>query len=115
MVNFFFFLNYYFNKWCLNRGHLWFLLSCRSCAGWCSPAAAAAVPPRLSRLKSETGSHDRLSHVQEELVAFLSALHTAFVFITNPQGTAGERKSTQTRTFCKDPGCLLVSHCTFML
>jgi len=39
---------FYFNKWCLKRGHLQFLLPCRSCAGWCSPAVGVAVPPCLS-------------------------------------------------------------------
>lgn len=45
---------------------------------------------------------------------FLSALHMAFVFVTNAQGTAG-RGNMQTRTLCEDPGCLLVSHSTLAL
>lgn len=40
---------FYFNQWCLSRGHLCFFLSSWGFAGWCN---AAAVPLAVG-LKSE--------------------------------------------------------------
>jgi len=79
------------------------------------PCSGGGRTPLPVRERSETGSGDRLSHVQEQLVAFLSVLHMAFAFVTHPQGTAGERKRRQTRMLCEDPGCSLVSCSTFVL